>query len=274
VTSTHTFRLEEFLAEEYSAEWRDVSSSVVEGETTATVFTRESGVAAGVEEACGVFEYLGARPEAVVEDGDSVEPNEEVIEVNGNATSLLRGERLALNLLGSMSGIATATMRAVRTVEEAGVDASVAATRKTTPGFRDFEKRAVRLGGGDPHRHDLTHAIMLKENHIELAGLETAYQRARELGSFTTKIELEAETVGTAVRAAELGAEIVLLDNMTPKGVREAVESLSGYDVTVEASGGITHENVAEYAQAGVDVASMGSLIHSSDWLDFSMRVC
>jgi len=273
VTPLTSDRLREFLSEDFSAEWRDVSSSVVEGKATATIFTRESGVIAGLEEACGVFEYLGAHPEVLSEDGVTVEPDDGVLRVEGDATALLRGERLALNLLGSMSGVATATNEAVEEVEATGTDTTVAATRKTTPGFRDFEKRAVRLGGGDPHRHDLTHAVMLKENHIELAGLETAYRRARERSSFTTKVEVEAETTETAVRAAELGADIVLLDNMNPDEVREAVGALEGYDVTVEASGGVTHENVAEYARAGADVVSMGSLVHSSDWLDLSMQV-
>jgi len=266
-------RIEGFVREDIPADWRDVSSAVVEGDAEATVFTRESGVAAGVEEACAVFEYLGAEPNPVVEDGDRVEQGDAVLEPSGDATALLRGERLALNLLGSMSGIATATRDCLDRVEEVGAETTVAATRKTTPGYRDFEKRAVRLGGGDPHRHDLTHAVMVKENHIALAGLEKALRRAREKASFTTKVEVEAESLAVAEKAAELGADIVLLDNMDPDEVQVAVDVLGGTDVTVEASGGITPENVAEYARTGVDVVSMGSLIHSSDWLDLSMRV-
>lgn len=266
--------VKEFLSEDVSADWRDVSSAVVEGtEAEATVFTREEGIVAGVEEACTVFSRLGAEPNPRVEDGEGVEASDVIIEPSGDGVALLRGERLALNLLGSMSGIASATRECVELVEKAGSDTKVAATRKTTPGYRDFEKRAVRLGGGDPHRHDLMDAVMLKENHLELVGLEEAYRRAEERASFTTKIEVEAEDVHTAERAAELGADIVLLDNMTPEEVAEAVEGLGSYDVTVEASGGITRDNVGEYARAGADVVSMGSLVHSSDWLDLSMRV-
>jgi nicotinate-nucleotide pyrophosphorylase (carboxylating) len=266
-------RVQGFLREDVPADWRDVSSAVVEGEAEATVFTRDEGVAAGVEEACAVFELLGAEPNPRVDDGDRIGSGDAVLEPSGDATALLRGERLALNLLGSMSGVATATRNCVDRVEDTGADTAVAATRKTTPGYRDFEKRAVRLGGGDSHRHDLSHAVMIKENHIALAGLEDAVRRAREESSFTTKVEVEAETLSTAERAAELGADIVLLDNMEPDEVGVAVDVLGAYDVTVEASGGITSENVAEYARTGVDVVSVGSLVHSSDWLDLSMRV-
>jgi len=265
--------IESFLREDFPDPRRDVSSAVVKGEAEATVFTRDEGVAAGVEEACAVFSRLGAEPNPCVEDGERIDAGDTVLEPEGDAVALLRGERLALNLLGSMSGVATATRECVDEVERAGAETTVAATRKTTPGYREFEKRSVRLGGGDPHRHNLTDAVMLKENHLELVGLETAYERAREKASFTTKIEVEAEDLRTAERAAELGADIVLLDNMTPDEVAEAVETLEGYDVTVEASGGITRKNVAEYARAGADVVSMGSLVHSSDWLDLSMRV-
>jgi nicotinate-nucleotide pyrophosphorylase (carboxylating) len=266
--------VEEFLREDVPAGWRDVSNAVVEGvDAEATVFTRDESVVAGVEEACAVFSHLGAEPNPRVEDGEGVEASDVIMEPSGEGVALLRGERLALNLLGSMSGIATATRRCVDEVEKTGADTTVAATRKTTPGYRDFEKRAVRLGGGDPHRHDLTDAVMLKENHIALVGLEEAFRRAEKRASFTTKIEVEAEDLRTAERAAELGADIVLLDNMTPEEVAEAVERLDGTGVIVEASGGITSENVAEYARAGADVVSMGSLIHSSDWLDLSMRV-
>jgi len=266
-------RIRSFLREDAPADWRDVSSAVVEGDAEATVLARESGVAAGVEEACAVFEHLGAEPNPLVDDGDRFEGGDAVLEPSGDATSLLRGERLALNILGSMSGIASVTRDCVDRVEETGAGTVVAATRKTTPGFRDFEKRAVRLGGGDPHRHDLTHAVMIKENHIALAGLKDAVQRARDLASFTTKVEVEAETLSTAERAAELGADIVLLDNMETDEVQVATDVLDPYDVTVEASGGITPENVAEYARAGADVVSVGSLVHSSDWLDLSMRI-
>ncbi|MDY6779031.1 MAG: carboxylating nicotinate-nucleotide diphosphorylase [Halobacteria archaeon] len=266
--------LRRFLEEDFGETWRDVSGSVVEDRTAeAVVATRDSGVVAGLEEAEFVFEEVGASAEGFFDDGDGIEPGDTVMRVDGPADSVLRGERLALNLVGSMSGVATVTRRCVNEVEKAGSDTTVAATRKTTPGYRSFEKKAVRLGDGDTHRYDLTDAVMLKENQIEILGLETAYRRAREAASFTQKVEVEAEEVGTAVKAAELGADIVMLDNMEPDEVEDAVERLSGYDVVTEASGGITPENVAEYASTGVDVASLGSLVHSSDWLDLSLTV-
>ncbi|XGI83269.1 carboxylating nicotinate-nucleotide diphosphorylase [Halorutilales archaeon Cl-col2-1] len=263
-------RLREFLDED-STGWRDVSSSVVEGDARARVVTKENGVVAGLDEASRLLGLLdsGVEIETGFDDGEEIDEGDTVLEAEGDAASLLRGERPCLNILGSMSGIATVTADCV---EKAG-EVTVAATRKTTPGYRSFEKKAVRVGGGDPHRYSLDDAVMLKENHIELEGLETAFERARDTKSFTSKIEVEAETVETAVEAAELGADIVLLDNMSPSEVENCVDELGSYDVVVEASGGITPENVGEYAGTGVDVVSMGSLIHSSDWLDYSMRI-
>jgi len=266
--------IDRFLREDVPAPRRDISSAVVKGKKAeAKIFTRDEGIAAGIEEACAVLSRLGAEPNPCVEDGERIKSGATLLEPSGDAVALLRGERLALNLLGSMSGIATATRECVDEVEKIGANTTVAATRKTTPGYREFEKRAVRLGGGDPHRHDLTDAVMLKENHIALVGLEEAFERARKRASFTTKIEVEAEDLRTAERATELGADIVLLDNMTPDEVAEAVEALEATDAIIEASGGITRDNIAEYARAGADVVSMGSLVRSSDWLDLSMRV-
>jgi nicotinate-nucleotide pyrophosphorylase (carboxylating) len=156
-------------------------------------------------------------------------------------------------------------------VDAAG-DTRVAATRKTTPGYRYFEKKAVRLGGGDPHRYNLADAVLIKENHVEILGLETAVAEAQARSSFTTTVEAEAETQAEAIRAAEAGADIVLLDNMTPDEAADCAADLPDH-VVVEASGGITPETVADYADAGVDVVSMGSLTHSSNWLDVTMLV-
>ncbi|MFB6121222.1 MAG: carboxylating nicotinate-nucleotide diphosphorylase [Halobacteriaceae archaeon] len=260
-------RLRAFLDED-GPRWRDVTDDLVAGhETAAVAVTREDGVAAGVEEAVATFEELDVRAEARVDDGDRIAAGDELLAVEGAADSVLRGERLALNLLGSMSGVATATRRCV---DRAG-DTRVAATRKTTPGYRDFEKKAVRVGGGDPHRYSLADAVLIKENHIAVVGLDAAVTEAVERASFTTVVEVEAETESQAVRAAELGADVLLLDNMAPAETGDCVAALAEFGVTVEASGGITPENVADYADAGVDVVSMGSLTHSSDWLDVSM---
>lgn len=262
--------MKQFLDEDSGVEWRDVGNSVVEGETaSASVLVNEEGVVAGLHEAGVLFDILGVEATPRFEDGDEVVSGDVVMGVEGDAAEVLRGERPALNLLGSMSGVATATKRCV----EAAGDVVVAATRKTTPGYRAFEKKAVKVGGGDPHRYDLMDAVMVKDNHVELLGLEEAYRRVEREVSFTQKIEVEAESVDGAVMAAELGADIVLLDNMSPGDVGEAMDALSGFDVLVEASGGITLENVGEYVAAGVDVVSVGGLVHSSDWLEVSMNV-
>jgi nicotinate-nucleotide pyrophosphorylase (carboxylating) len=260
-------RLRAFLDEE-GPRWRDVTDGLVAGhDAEAVAVTREDGVAAGVEEAVAVFDELDVDAEALVADGDRIAAGDELLAVAGAADSVLRGERLALNLLGSMSGIATRTRRCA---ERAG-ETRVAATRKTTPGYRSFEKKAVRVGGGDPHRYDLADAVLVKENHVSVVGLDAAVERAVERASFTTVVEVEAETRAEAVRAAELGADAVLLDNMDPEETAACVDALAEFDVTVEASGGITPENVADYAAAGADVVSMGSLTHSANWLDVSL---
>lgn len=261
--------LRDFLEEDFGTEWRDVSSSIVgDKRVSGEVITRESGVVAGLNESSQLFDQLNVTTHSNFEDGDSIDAGDVVLEVEGSASSVLRGERSSLNILCSMSGIATVTRKCVNAVNDEVV---VAATRKTTPGYRSFEKKAVRVGGGDTHRYNLGDAVMIKENHISVLGLEEAVERAREESSFTAKIEVEAETLEEAKRAEELGVDIVLLDNMTPGEVENCVKELD--DVIVEASGGITPENVAEYAETGVDVVSMGSLIHSSDWLDMSMKV-
>jgi len=153
----------------------------------------------------------------------------------------------------------------------------IACTRKTTPGFRKFEKRAVIAGGGDPHRFNLSDAVMIKDNHIEVIGLEKAIIAAKKAASFTRKIEVEVETADNAVRAAQMGVDIIMFDNMTVIEIQKAVRSLEEKklrdDVILEASGGITIENVDKYAISGVDIISIGALTHSSNWLDISLRI-
>ncbi|MFB6282918.1 MAG: carboxylating nicotinate-nucleotide diphosphorylase [Halobacteria archaeon] len=263
-------RLRSFLREDFSIEWTDVGNEIAAGtDCRANVIAREKGLVAGVREVEVLYDILDVETDVQVHDGGYVKEDDEVLEVQGDAASVLRGERLALNLMGSMSGIATVTRQLVDRSEET----VVAGTRKTTPGFRDFEKRAVKLGGGDPHRLDLSDMVMVKENHIEVLGLEVAMGKAVRESSYTSKVEVEAETIGQAVKASELGADIVLLDNMSPKKVKKAIETLEDHDVLIEVSGGVWFDNVEDYALDGVDVVSIGGLVHSSEWLDYSMRV-
>ncbi|QSW97758.1 carboxylating nicotinate-nucleotide diphosphorylase [Haloterrigena alkaliphila] len=250
----------------------DVTNQVP-GETTGRLVATKSGVVAGLEAATSVFDYLGVETRERLEDGTAIEPGDEVLRVDGAAREVLRGERVAVNLAGHASGIATRTNEVVERARTESEDVRIAATRKTTPGLRGLEKRAVVAGGGDTHRLDLSHMVMVKDNHIAEMGLEGAVEHFRERTSFATKLDVEVETVDDAPRAAEAGADIVLLDNMTPQETREAVESLADYDgVLAEASGGITLETVADYAATGVDAISMGSLTHSAPTLDLSFR--
>ncbi|AFO55943.1 carboxylating nicotinate-nucleotide diphosphorylase [Natrinema sp. J7-2] len=245
----------------------------VPGETTGRLVATEAGVTAGLEAAAAVFEYLGVAVVDRLVDGTAVEPGDDLLQVEGTTRDLLRGERVAVNLAGHASGIATRTRTAVERARSESDDVAIAATRKTTPGLRGLEKRAVVAGGGDTHRLDLSHMVMVKDNHIAEMGLEDAIARCRERTSFATKIDVEVEAVADAPRAAAAGADIVLLDNMTPKDTRAAVAALADHEgVLAEASGGITVADVPAYAATGVDVISMGSLTHSAPVLDLSFR--
>jgi len=255
----------------------DVTNQVP-GATTGRLVAKESGVAAGLDAATAVFAYLDCEPTAQYEDGDRLSAGDVVFEVSGPAQAVLRGERVAVNVAGHASGVATRTRRAVDAAEAVDADVRIAGTRKTTPGLRGIEKRAIAAGGGDTHRLDLSHMVMVKDNHVAEMGLAEAVAHFRERVSFATKVEVEVEDPADAPRAVEAGADIVLLDNMHPEAVAEGVDLLreaaadAGQEVLAEASGGITIEDVPDYAETGVDVISMGSLTHSAASLDYSFR--
>ena len=261
-----TSQIERWLAEDLGH--HDVTNEVT-GETTGRLVARASGVAAGVEPALSVFEYLDVDATAAVEVGTQVTPGDVLLEATGEAQSVLRGERVVVNVVGHASGVATATRRAVDRARAVDDDVRVAATRKTTPGLRGLEKRAVVAGGGDTHRLDLSHMVLIKENHIAQLGFEAAIERFRERSSFATNIEVEVERPEDGKRAAAAGADIVLFDNLSPKAIARGVELLPAGTLS-EASGGITVDTVSEYAGTGVDVISMGSLTHSAPTLDYS----
>ncbi|WP_135666134.1 carboxylating nicotinate-nucleotide diphosphorylase [Halorhabdus rudnickae] len=245
------------------------------GTTDGRLIAKESGVVAGTDAAAAVFEYLDCTVEFTVDDGTSVESGDALLSVAGPTRDVLRGERPAVNVAAHASGIATKTREAVQAARENSDDVAIAGTRKTTPGLRGVEKRAVVAGGGDTHRLDLSHMAMVKDNHIAEMGLEGAVEHIDERTSFATQIEVEVEKPEDAPRAADAGADIVLLDNMSPTECVRAVDLLAeaGHDsVRTEASGGITTETVPAYARTGVDVISIGSLTHSADALDLSFR--
>ena len=255
----------------------DVTNDVP-GETTGRLLAREAGTAAGIEAAAAVFEHLAVDAETSVQDGDPVDAGDVVLRTTGPARGMLRAERVAINLAAHASGIATKTRQAVDRAREADPDVRIAGTRKTTPGLRGVEKRAIVAGGGDSHRLDLSHMVLIKDNHIAELGVETAVDRFQERASVATRIEVEAESEPEARRAIAAGADIVLLDNFAPAELRAVVGSLAApiaaadREVLLEASGGIGLESVADYADTGVDIVSMGSLTHSAGSLDYSFR--
>lgn len=265
---TTTGQIERWLREDIG--YDDVSNNVP-GDTTGRLVAKESGTAAGVDAAARVFEYLDCDTVVSVSPGEQIEAGDVVLETEGKAQSLLRAERTGVNVAGLASGVATRTRRAVDRARTASEEVRIAGTRKTTPGLRGLEKQAIVAGGGDTHRLDLSHMVLIKENHIAEMGMETAIERFRDRASFATKIEVEVETPEAGPRAAEAGADIVLFDNLTPTEIQRGVELLPSR-VLAEASGGITIENVAAYADSGVDVISMGSLTHSADSLDYSFQ--
>lgn len=263
--------IERWLAEDVGH--HDVNNQVP-GETTGKLVAKESGVAAGLDAAAAVFDYLDIDCDTTAETGCRISAGDCVLSVEGHTRDVLRGERVAVNLAGHASGIATKTRKAVDTVREVSENVQVAGTRKTTPGLRSIEKRAIVAGGGDTHRLDLSHMMMVKDNHVAEMGIEEAIRQFRKRGSFTTKIEVEVEDPVRAPRAAQAGADIILLDNMPPEETSRAVDTIQADypDVLIEASGGITIEDLPAYAATGVDVISMGSLTHSAEMLDYSFR--
>jgi nicotinate-nucleotide pyrophosphorylase (carboxylating) len=248
----------------------DVTNHVA-GDTVGRLVAKEAGVAAGIDAAVAVFEYMDVAAEPAVEAGDRVSAGDALLRVEGSARDVLRGERVAVNVAGHACGVATRTREAVDAARSVSDDVAVAGTRKTTPGLRGVEKRAVAAGGGDTHRLDLSHMVMVKDNHVAEMGLEGAVEHFREKASFATKVEAEVETPEDGPVAADAGADVVLFDNLSPAEVGRGVDLLPE-DTLAEASGGITVDDVPAYAATGVDVVSMGSLTHSAPALDLSFR--
>jgi nicotinate-nucleotide pyrophosphorylase (carboxylating) len=240
---------------------------------TAVFLAKGDGVVCGHPVAQAVFRVLDASLtyETLVPEGAVVAAGTEIARVSGNARSVLAAERVALNFLQRMSGIASVTRRLADSIKY--YHARLVETRKTTPGLRLIEKYAVRVGGGLNHRYGLHDAILIKDNHIAVAGgVRQAVIAARKVASHTTRVEVEVESLEMLQEALESGADIIMLDNMDPETMRKAVEITAGRAV-LEASGGITAENLAEVAKTGVDIISMGALTHSVKSLDISLDI-
>jgi len=264
-----------WLAEDIGSGDVTTMATVPEGhQSRAIIHAKASGILAGIPLARLVFDVVDPTLnfEALAADGDRVERGTVLAVVEGATHSLLTGERLALNLLQRLSGIATVTRTYVEAAE--GYPARIADTRKTTPGHRTLEKYAVRVGGASNHRFGLYDAVMIKDNHIKAAGgVRAAVLAAKSRVPHTMKVEVEAESLAQAEEGALAGADIVMLDNMSTEAMREAVVRLREIapHVLVEASGGMRAERVREVAQTGVDVISVGSLTHSFQALDISL---
>lgn len=261
------------LREDITSE--DVSTNAVMPEAqkgTVDLIAKEDGVIAGLQVYARVFTLLDDKTEIefFCKDGDQVRNGQLLAKVNGDIRVLLSGERVALNYLQRMSGIATYTREVAGLLE--GSSLTLLDTRKTTPNCRVFEKYAVRVGGGCNHRYNLSDGVLLKDNHIGAAGsVAKAVAMAKAYAPFVRKIEIEVETLDQVKEAVEAGADIIMLDNMTPDMMREAVALIDGRAET-ECSGNVTRENVDRLVEIGVDYISSGALTHSSPILDISMK--
>lgn len=261
------------LAEDITSE--DVSTNAVmpcATKGTVDLIAKEDGIIAGMDVYARVFQLLDEKTEVDMKckDGDKVTSGQLLAVVTGDIRVLLSGERVALNYLQRMSGIATYTSQVAALLE--GSKVTLLDTRKTTPNCRVFEKYAVRVGGGCNHRYNLSDGVLLKDNHIGAAGSVTkAIQMAKAYAPFVRKIEIEVETLDQVKEAVEAGADIIMLDNMTPEVMKQAVELINGRAQT-ECSGNITKENIQKILETGVDFVSSGALTHSAPILDISMK--
>lgn len=272
-------RLRYFLDEDIRS--GDITTDTLipeEVEGLGVIYSKSKTIIAGIAEIEAIADLAGLSYEVVVEDGDLVKPGDEIIRLRGKAKTLLQIERVCLNIIQRMSGIATKAFHMVQAAKKENPNVRVAATRKTTPGFRYFEKRAVGVAGADTHRYALDDMVLIKNNHIAIVGsVGKAVRIAKSKVSFSKRISCETRTLSETIEAIEAGADIILLDNMSPKEVAEVskvlIENGLRKRVILEASGGIDDHNIGEYARSGVDVISSGALTHSYNSADLSMRI-
>lgn len=263
------------LREDITSE--DVSTAAVMPEAhrgTVELIAKQDGVIAGLQVFERTFKILDptARFDAAVSDGQRISSGQLLGVVHADVRALLSGERVALNYLQRMSGIATKTRQAVDALADAGSKTVIVDTRKTTPGMRIFEKEAVRLGGGGNHRFNLSDGVMLKDNHLDAAGgITNAARAARSRAPFVRKIEVECETLEQVSEAVEAGADIIMLDNMSTQQMKEALSLIDGRAET-ECSGNVDIDALQGIAALGVDYVSSGALTHSAGILDLSMK--
>lgn len=249
------------------------TNSIISEDSRCTVnlYVKEDGIICGVPVFSRVFYIVGdVKCNITVNDGDMVKKGQKIGTLEGNTRNVLMGERIALNLMQRMSGIATTTYKYAKAIK--GTHAKVVDTRKVTPLYRHLDKYSVLCGGGKNHRFSLSDSILIKDNHIDAAGgIKNAVALAKSNSSFTTKIEVETETKEEVLEALDAKADIIMLDNMEPSMVKEMVDLINNRAIT-EASGNIVIENIRDYAETGVDYISVGALTHSFKVLDISLK--
>jgi nicotinate-nucleotide pyrophosphorylase (carboxylating) len=256
---------------------------VGDGPVEARLLAKSAGILAGVPFVDEIFQQLGCTVTWFAHEGDAVgtSPRQHIATVHGPARSVLLGERVALNVLSRCSGVASASHALLRRLRDAGYRNTLAGTRKTTPGFRLVEKYGMLVGGCDPHRHDLSAMVMLKDNHVWACGgsIATAVAAAKAAAGFAVKVEVECQSEEEANTAIEAGADVVMLDNFTPDGVRAASKSLKDRwgrgknRALIEISGGLTEDNVADYVCEDIDIISSSSIHQGVKHVDFSLKV-
>lgn len=258
------------------------SNSIVQSDTYAraeiTCKANEPTIVCGLDEASIIFDICKCKSKAIVRDGSLVKKGSRVLEIIGNALSIMKAERTALNLIMRMSGIATETKKFRALLDDRTTSVRIASTRKTAPGLRFLDKKAVAMGGGETHRMRLDDMVLIKDNHIPLAGsVEKAIEHARKKIGKSIKLECEATNLAEAIVAVNAGADSVMLDNFSPIAVARTIDELSRRGIRdkakIEVSGGISLQNIRSYAKAKPDIISIGYLTHSPRAVDFSLEV-
>ena len=277
IEDTLDTEIERFLQEDISN--GDITSDLFIDSNSisdAQILSREPGLLSGRNELTQIFDYFNIKSNWSFQDGEYFDSNTQIVKLNGSSKSLLLSERVSLNLLGHMSGIATSTNHAVTITKKISPNTNISATRKTLPGLRKYEKYSVIVGGGLPHRYDLNEMILIKDNHNKLiTNLKESVNTARDKIDSNKKIELEVDSLESALNAVDLDVDIILLDNMTPEDISKFILKLKQISEPplTEASGGINFSNLESYALTQVDIISMGALTHSSKSIDFSLQI-
>ncbi|MGV9142275.1 MAG: carboxylating nicotinate-nucleotide diphosphorylase [Promethearchaeota archaeon] len=272
-------KLREFLEED--CRFKDVSSAFIpeSSVSSAKIIAKSDGFVSGLEELNILYNILNVNVNTHIEDGEKVKNGDRIATLEGNTRDILLGERVGLNILTHMSAITTTTRHFVNIIQNAGKKTKIACTRKTIPGMRIFEKRAVEIGGGDTHRMSLDDMILLKDTHLKFydGNIQKLLKDVKQRASFSKKIELEVEKVDDAIVAVKNGIDIVMLDNMSPNRVKQAIDDLIQENLRertiIEISGGVTAENIEDYLVAEPDIISSSQLTQfPSKKVDLSLR--